>query len=232
MALSMMRAPIGSSVKVSGIRIAVPAAGPSPGSTPISVPRKQPISAKPRFCRLVAAVKPESRCWKVSTVASLSKSERADRQRHLEPVEEDMEDAEASRQRGEQNRGRRERAKRKQQTSYEEQHGQPEAEWLEECGCGCQRDEHAAGLPGRLLGRENASGGNVVAARGLDQQGDRQRGPEQAQPERKEARPRTQSVAERVVERGDQGSRKDAQYADARKETPASHSSSSGICSC
>ena len=33
--------------------------------------------------------------------ASLSKSERADRQRYLEPVKEDMEDAETSRQRGE-----------------------------------------------------------------------------------------------------------------------------------
>ena len=34
----MMIAPVGSSLKVSGIRMAVPAAGPSPGSTPISVP--------------------------------------------------------------------------------------------------------------------------------------------------------------------------------------------------
>ena len=62
-----MRAPVGSSLKVSGIRIAVPAAGPSPGSTPISVPRMQPISAKARFCRLIAAVRPVMRCCKVST---------------------------------------------------------------------------------------------------------------------------------------------------------------------
>src|SRR5215216_6501682 len=99
MALSMMRAPTGSSVKVSGMRMAVPAAGPSPGSTPINVPRKQPISAKPRFCRLAAAAKPVSRCCKVSMT---SESERADRQRHLEPIEEDVEDAEASHERGEQ----------------------------------------------------------------------------------------------------------------------------------
>ena len=68
MALSMISAPIGSSVKVSGIRIAVPAAGPSPGSTPISVPRMQPMSAKLKFCRLVAAARPVRRCCSVSMV--------------------------------------------------------------------------------------------------------------------------------------------------------------------
>src|SRR6266511_6068852 len=138
--------------------------------------------------------------------ASLSKSERADRQRYLEPVEEDMEDAEASRQRGEQDGERRARAKRKQETGDEEQHGQPEAQRLEQCGCSSERDEHAADLPGRLPARQNAPGINVVAARGLGQDGDRQRGPEQAQPERKKARPRTQGIRERVVERGDQRS--------------------------
>ena len=34
----------------------------------INVPRTQPISAKLRFCRLVAAVSPATRCWKVSTI--------------------------------------------------------------------------------------------------------------------------------------------------------------------
>ena len=41
----MMMAPVASRLKVSGIRIAVPAAGPSPGSTPISVPSMQPAKA-------------------------------------------------------------------------------------------------------------------------------------------------------------------------------------------
>src|SRR5262245_18056411 len=95
MALSMISAPVGSSLKVRGIRMAVPAAGPSPGSTPISVPRMQPISAKARFCRLMAAATPVMRCCKVST-ASTSNPEHADRQRHLEPMEEHVEDAEAS----------------------------------------------------------------------------------------------------------------------------------------
>ena len=66
-----------------------------PGSTPISVPSMQPMNAKARFCRLMAAAKPVIRCCKVST-ASTSDPEHADRQRHVEPVEEDVEDAEAA----------------------------------------------------------------------------------------------------------------------------------------
>src|SRR5688572_26235187 len=96
MAESMMRAPVGSSLKVSGIRIAVPAAGPRPGRTPMSVPRMQPISAKVRFCRLSAAAIPVIRYCSVSIVRSALHPECADRQRHLEPVVEDVEDTEAS----------------------------------------------------------------------------------------------------------------------------------------
>src|SRR5919198_245609 len=139
MALSMMSAPTGSSLKVSGIRIAVPAAGPSPGSTPINVPSKQPISAKPKFCRLIAAAKPVTRCWSVSIVrprqSMIPKSgnqfsekimlhqklqpKRADRERHLEPVIEDVEDTEASRRGREQNGKGRSRAERQQQAGDE-----------------------------------------------------------------------------------------------------------------
>src|SRR5512134_516425 len=95
MADSMINAPVGSSLNVSGIRMAVPAAGPSPGSTPISVPNVQPMSAKARFCRLIAAARPVMRCCRVSTPAT-SYPEHAYRQRHLEPMVEDMEHAEAA----------------------------------------------------------------------------------------------------------------------------------------
>jgi hypothetical protein len=61
MAASMMMAPVASSVNVSGIRIAVPAAGPRPGRTPISVPSTQPASAKARFAGVSAEAKPEAR---------------------------------------------------------------------------------------------------------------------------------------------------------------------------
>ena len=64
-----MRPPVGSSLKVSGIRMAVPAAGPSPGRTPISVPRMQPINANARFCQLMAAARPVIRCCNVSTAS-------------------------------------------------------------------------------------------------------------------------------------------------------------------
>ena len=41
----MMMAPVGSSTTVMGIRMAVPAAGPTPGRTPISVPNVHPMKA-------------------------------------------------------------------------------------------------------------------------------------------------------------------------------------------
>src|SRR4029453_17269186 len=99
--------------------------------------------------------------------ASLSKSERADRQRHLEPIEEDVKDAETSRQRGEHDGEGRARAKRKQETGDEGQHGQPEAQRLWQWGCGSERNEPAADLPGRLPTRQNAPAATVTAARGL-----------------------------------------------------------------
>src|SRR5262245_30621668 len=150
MALSMISAPTGSSLKVSGIRMAVPAAGPSPGSTPISVPSTQPIRANAKFCRLIAAARPARRWSNVSIAAKPLESQRADRQRHLEPIVEDVEDAKAPGCRGEQNGGGRPRAERQQQTADEEQHGQPETERLEQRRRGRQREKHAAALQQRL----------------------------------------------------------------------------------
>ena len=50
--------------------------------------------------------------------------------------------------------------------------------------------------------------------------------PDQAQPERKEARSRAQSVDQRIAERRDKGGQKNAQQANARNDAPAPHSSS------
>ena len=66
MAASMMMAEVGLSLKVIGIRIAVPAAGPRPGSTPISVPRTQPMKAKARFSSESATENPIINCCKLS----------------------------------------------------------------------------------------------------------------------------------------------------------------------
>ena len=72
-----------------------------------------------------------------------------------------------------------------------------------------KRDEHAAGLQRRLpVGRISTRGiGEMLAARKLHQHADGQRDADEAQPERKEARPRAQGVGQRIAERGDQGGR-------------------------
>ena len=49
MPASMISDDSGSSPKVIGSSIAMVGIGPMPGSTPISVPSRQPSSAKPRF---------------------------------------------------------------------------------------------------------------------------------------------------------------------------------------
>ncbi|MCY1248710.1 hypothetical protein D9M72_621710 [compost metagenome] len=66
MALNMMMAPVGSRLKVSGMRIAVPAAGPRPGSTPMSVPSMQPRKANVRLSTESAAARPFMRRENVS----------------------------------------------------------------------------------------------------------------------------------------------------------------------
>jgi len=67
MAASMMMAGVGSRTKVTGINMAVPAAGPTPGSTPIMVPRRHPITANSRLAGCIAVAKPFIRSPKVST---------------------------------------------------------------------------------------------------------------------------------------------------------------------
>src|SRR6476659_4498312 len=58
----------GSNPKVIGRSIAMVGIGPMPGSTPMSVPSMQPISAKPTFCHEAAALKPVARLAKRSTL--------------------------------------------------------------------------------------------------------------------------------------------------------------------
>ena len=49
MPASMISAPVGSSPKVIGSSMAMVAIGPTPGSTPISVPTRQPRKARPKI---------------------------------------------------------------------------------------------------------------------------------------------------------------------------------------
>jgi hypothetical protein len=58
MADSMMIAGTAPSPNVTGMRMAIAAAGPSPGSTPTSVPSRQPTNANMRFAGVTAAAIP------------------------------------------------------------------------------------------------------------------------------------------------------------------------------
>src|SRR4051812_11297522 len=59
----MMSAGVGGRLNVIGSNIAIVATGPMPGSTPINVPKKQPIKQYIRFCRVSATLKPRLKCW-------------------------------------------------------------------------------------------------------------------------------------------------------------------------
>src|SRR6478735_9679286 len=70
MPASMIRAPTGSRPKVIGSSMAMVAIGPTPGSTPISVPTRQPAKASAIFCSESATPKPSCRCAIISLIES------------------------------------------------------------------------------------------------------------------------------------------------------------------
>src|SRR5258707_1386714 len=74
----------GSSPNVIGSSIAMVGIGPMPGSTPISVPSKQPMRQIPRFVSDIAAPKPIARFCSASTSAPPPGG-----QRLLQPIDED-----------------------------------------------------------------------------------------------------------------------------------------------
>jgi len=78
-----------------GIRIAVPAAGPNPGRTPIRVPRTQPIRANIRLIGRVATENPCIQYCKASKTSS-SNPEDADGQRQFQPVVKNVKNAETA----------------------------------------------------------------------------------------------------------------------------------------
>src|SRR4249920_758189 len=66
MPASMMSAPVGSMPKVIGSSMVMVAIGPTPGSTPISVPMRQPTKHSARFLSDRATLKPSARLSKRS----------------------------------------------------------------------------------------------------------------------------------------------------------------------
>src|SRR6185295_14670503 len=83
----MISAGVGGRLKVIGSSIAIVASGPIPGSTPISVPRKQPMKQNHRFCHVSATLKPKMRLLKSSML--LSPEALDQRIRQSEAVDED-----------------------------------------------------------------------------------------------------------------------------------------------
>src|SRR5687767_12653360 len=69
---SMMSAPTGGRLNVSGSSIAIDASGPMPGSTPTSVPTKTPAKQYIRFVSETAVVNPSVRLGKFSAKNSMS----------------------------------------------------------------------------------------------------------------------------------------------------------------
>src|SRR5215831_6854428 len=95
MPASMISAEVGLSVTVTGSSMAMVATGPMPGSTPISVPSRQPTRQKNRFCRLAAALKPTIRLPRMSISAASEHRDRLaqaiDEDQHAEDREADPE---------------------------------------------------------------------------------------------------------------------------------------------
>src|SRR3569832_15836 len=94
MPASMMIACVAFSPKVTGSRIEMPARGPMPGSTPTSVPTRQPRNAYQALWGSNATEKPSRRLCSVVSKAWFLAAERAGLERRLqEEDEQDVSDA-------------------------------------------------------------------------------------------------------------------------------------------
>src|SRR5712692_3045236 len=75
MPASMISAPTGSKLKVIGRSMVIVAMGPMPGSTPMSVPTRQPMKARPTFCSESAVENPSARFARRSVIGSASEDQ-------------------------------------------------------------------------------------------------------------------------------------------------------------
>src|SRR6267378_3619522 len=75
MPASMMSAPTGSTLKVIGSSMVIVAMGPMPGSTPMSVPTRQPMNARPTLCSVSAVENPRARFARRSVIGSASEDQ-------------------------------------------------------------------------------------------------------------------------------------------------------------
>src|SRR5215470_5126909 len=75
MPASMISAPTGGSPKVTGSSMVMVAMGPMPGSTPISVPTRQPTKQSPSLCSVKATENPSCRLERSVLTARLSQDQ-------------------------------------------------------------------------------------------------------------------------------------------------------------
>src|SRR6266850_5618441 len=101
MPASMISAPVGATLKVSGSSIAMVAIGPTPGSTPIRVPTRQPRKHSARLLGERAVAKPSPRLPMRSNIAAPLIAQQPGRERNGESERElEQNDAERRRQHG------------------------------------------------------------------------------------------------------------------------------------
>src|SRR5438094_548312 len=92
MPASMMMAPAGFMLKVSGRSIAIVAGGPSPGRIPTTVPRSTPTKHQKRLAGSSATANPSRSPVRISTL----ETQDADREGHAErPIEHEIESGRA-----------------------------------------------------------------------------------------------------------------------------------------
>src|ERR1700704_6040750 len=89
MPASMMSAPVGSMPKVIGSSMVMVAIGPTPGSTPIRVPMRQPRKHNARFLSDSATAIPSARLLNRSTMEQQSSEVRLATTHH-EPLDGDL----------------------------------------------------------------------------------------------------------------------------------------------
>src|SRR5262249_53514043 len=132
MPASMITAWVALSPNVTGSRIEMPESGPMPGSTPTSVPTRQPRNAYQTLSNCSATANPCSRLWRVVSTPCPSEAERSGDERRLEHVDEGQvgqpDHAEAVERGMEQGPP----LDRDQQREHHQHHGGDEAKLLEE----------------------------------------------------------------------------------------------------
>src|SRR5215831_109420 len=90
MPASMISAPTGGRPKVTGSSMVMVAMGPIPGSTPISVPTRQPRKHSPRLWRLNATEKPSARLCSSAVISERQPAgQHEDRNRKVEEAPEE-----------------------------------------------------------------------------------------------------------------------------------------------